>query len=114
MYYRLLQTANSGSDNGLVPNRWQAIIWTNDGPIYCHIYVSLGLYELTHIGWDKMADILRMIFWNVFFKEHFNILIKISLKLVLTGAGKNKLALFKVTTWHRTGHSPHQALKSQL
>ena len=36
-----------GSDNGLAPNRCQAIIWTNDGIVYWCIYVSLSLNELT-------------------------------------------------------------------
>ena len=27
-----------GSDNGLSPNRWQAILWTNDGLVYWRIY----------------------------------------------------------------------------
>ena len=31
---------NIGSDNGLVPNMWQAIIWTNDWPVYWCIYAS--------------------------------------------------------------------------
>ena len=31
--------------SGLVQNRPQAIIWTNDGLVYWHIYASLG--ELT-------------------------------------------------------------------
>ena len=35
-----------GSDNGLAPNRCQAIIWTNDGPSYWGIYASLRLDEL--------------------------------------------------------------------
>ena len=34
-----------GSDNGLEPNRPQAIIWTNDGLVYWGIYASLGLNE---------------------------------------------------------------------
>ena len=38
---------NIGSDNGLAPNMWQAIIWTNDGLIYWGIYTSLSLNELT-------------------------------------------------------------------
>ena len=33
--------------NGLVPNRRQAIIWTNDGLVCWRIYASLRLYELT-------------------------------------------------------------------
>ena len=36
------QWSNIGSDNGLAPNRRQAIIWTNDGLIYWNIYVSLN------------------------------------------------------------------------
>ena len=40
------QYFNIGSDNGLVPVRQQAIIWTNDGLVYWHKYVSLGLNEL--------------------------------------------------------------------
>ena len=40
------QYALIGLDIGLVPNRWQAIIWTNDGLVYWRIYASLGLNEL--------------------------------------------------------------------
>ena len=36
-----------GLDNGLAPNRRQAIIWTNDGLVNWCIYVSLGLNELS-------------------------------------------------------------------
>ena len=32
-------------DKGMVPDRWHAFIWTNDGKIYKGIYVSLGLGE---------------------------------------------------------------------
>ena len=41
-----------GTDNGLAPNMWQAIIWINDGLIYWSIftYASLGLNELTPSG----------------------------------------------------------------
>ena len=42
-----LQYGSIGSDNGLAPNRWQAIIWTNVGMLYWCIYASLGLNELT-------------------------------------------------------------------
>ena len=35
-----------GLDNGLAPNRRQAIIWTNGGLGYWRIYTSLGLNEL--------------------------------------------------------------------
>ena len=29
-----------GSDDGLAPNEWQAIIWTNDGLVYWHICIG--------------------------------------------------------------------------
>ena len=37
---------SNGSDNGLAPNRRQAIIWTSNGLGYWRIYVSLGLNDL--------------------------------------------------------------------
>ena len=36
-----------GLDNGLAPNRRQAIIWTNADPIHWRIYAVLGGDELT-------------------------------------------------------------------
>ena len=53
-----------GPDNGLAPNRRQAIIWTNDDLGYWRIYASLGLNELkiiilTHlIGWSSLLLLL--------------------------------------------------------
>ena len=40
--------------NGLAPNRRQAITWTNAGPVYWRIYVSLGGDELTF--WVKVIQ----------------------------------------------------------
>ena len=40
------------SDGGLVPDRWQTIISTNDGLVYRRIYVSLGLVNALG-GWTK-------------------------------------------------------------
>ena len=37
-----------GSDNGLAPNKRQAIIWTNDGRFYWRMHASLSLNELIH------------------------------------------------------------------
>ena len=42
------QHVSIGSDNGLVPNRWQAIIWNKGGLLYLGIYASLSLKELMH------------------------------------------------------------------
>ena len=39
-------TTSIGSDNGLAPNRRQAIIWPNGCPLYWPIYASLGLKVL--------------------------------------------------------------------
>ena len=39
------QKANIGSDNGLAPSGWQAIIWTNDGLVSCRIYVTRPWYQ---------------------------------------------------------------------
>ena len=41
-----LQYSSISSDNGLMPNRQQAIIWTNEGSGLWCIYTSLGLNEL--------------------------------------------------------------------
>ena len=40
------QQVSTGSGNGLVLNRWQAITWTNAGPVHWHIYAALGTDEL--------------------------------------------------------------------
>ena len=39
------QKASTGSGNGLAPNRWQAITWTNGDPV-SRIYAALGGDEL--------------------------------------------------------------------
>ena len=44
-----------GLDNGLVPNRQQAIIWSNGDPIHWHIYAALG--------GDVLSRIIRY-FWK--------------------------------------------------
>ena len=40
------QYSSIGSDDGLVPIRWQAIIWTNADPVHWSIYAALGGDEL--------------------------------------------------------------------
>ena len=39
--------ASISSDNGLVLNRKQAIIWTNNGLVYQGTYMSVGINELS-------------------------------------------------------------------
>ena len=47
-----------GLDNGLAPNRRQAIIWTNADPIHWRIYAALGGDELTHEPLGEVVVIL--------------------------------------------------------
>ena len=44
------QSPSIGLDNGLAPNRRQAIIWTNANPIHWRIYAALGGDELIKHG----------------------------------------------------------------
>ena len=44
------QQPSTGLDNGLAPNRRQAIIWTNVGPIHWRIYAALGGDELINFS----------------------------------------------------------------
>ena len=41
------EPARIGSNNGLAPNRRQAIVWTNAEPNQWHIHAALGGDELT-------------------------------------------------------------------
>ena len=43
------QSCGIGLDNGLAPNRWQAIILTNADPINWRIYATPGGDELTQM-----------------------------------------------------------------
>ena len=72
-----------GSDNGLAPNRWQAIIWTNDGLVYCCLHALLDLSELTNgdehrmagrhsIGWDVWLPVSQN--RTVFLFHHWSII----------------------------------------
>ena len=59
-----------GLDNGLVPYKRQAIIWTNADPIHWRIYTALGGWcKLSHWGRDKVTIIIAAgeIFQVIFF-----------------------------------------------
>ena len=47
-----------GSDNGLAPNRRQAIIWTNDDPVQRRIYASLGRNELMALVYTELNSLV--------------------------------------------------------
>ena len=57
-YWSLLQTvqltrSRIGSDNGFAPNRWQAILWTNDDPVQRGIYAA-------RVGDELIIFLVRM------------------------------------------------------
>ena len=90
-----------GLDNGLVPNRRQAIIWTNADLIHWSIYAALGGDALSPKQWwrvyisnsilgriDYFLDTRSRITWQTFYKLNtFNII----LPFVYTG----KLDVYK-------------------
>ena len=55
------QQVSIGSGDGLGPNRWQSITWTNVDPIHLCIYSSLGLNLLTHWGWMTHICVSKII-----------------------------------------------------
>ena len=52
------QLPNNGLDNGLAPNRRQAIIWTNVDPIHWRIYAALG-------GGDELMKVRIYIHFHI-------------------------------------------------
>ena len=54
-----------GSGNGLVPNRWQAIIWTNYGMVYWRINTSLGLKVLIESTRNTNKENVKKIYANL-------------------------------------------------
>ena len=58
------QYSSTGSDNGMAPNRRQAIIWINADPIHWRIYAAIGEDELilflgAQLQYTKIALIAR-------------------------------------------------------
>ena len=128
-----------GSDNGLSPERRQAIIWTNAGILLIgpletnfneiliriqtfsfkkmHLKISsakwrpfcLGLNVLIHWGRNKMAAIMKMIFWNAFscmklailwFKFHSSLYQRAQLLVTIISL------LVWVIAWRSTSNKP--------
>ena len=61
------QSVSIGSGNGLAPNRWQAITWTNDDPVQWLIYASPGLSELTYCFpcyWVEVSSYVIEVVYN--------------------------------------------------
>ena len=57
-----------GLDNGLAPNRWQAIIWTNTDLIHWHIYAALAGDELIKYKLNCVKRIINL-YLNMTFSQ---------------------------------------------
>ena len=55
------QNVSIGSDNGLAPNRRQAIFWTINGLCCRRIYASLDLNECKSLGHGRCSNIFKYV-----------------------------------------------------
>ena len=55
---------NPALDNGLVPNRWQTIIWTNADPIPWRIYAAHVGDKLMAFEGNMMNSVVNIICWT--------------------------------------------------
>ena len=53
------QQCSIGLDNGLAPNRRQAIIWTNADPIHWRIYAALGGDEFNCVAVQPIDSLIQ-------------------------------------------------------
>ena len=67
------QYVSIGSDNGMAPSRWQAIVWTNADPVHRRIYAALGENELTAISQERILVtnqvLMDEITWHAVFRR---------------------------------------------
>ena len=84
-----------GSDNGLSPDRRQAIVWTNAGIL------------LKHWGRDEMDAISQTTFSNAFsWMKIFEHRLEFHMKFVPKDPINNILALVQIMAWGRPGDKP--------
>ena len=57
-------TKSVGSDNDMAPSRQQAIIWSNDGLFYWHMYASLSLNALISLVGTLWCGIHAPLYWD--------------------------------------------------
>ena len=109
--------AITGSDNGLLPGRCQAIIWTNAG---ITLIGSLSIRNMLQWNFNQNSNIFintlrprqngRQIpddnFKCIFMDENIQILIKISLKFVPKDPINNIPALVQIMAWCWPGNKP--------
>ena len=85
-----------------MPNRGQAIIWTNADPTHRRIYAALGGDELTPWGRGKIATISQTTFSNIL-KENVSILLNISMGFVPKVPIENILTRQQAIIWTNDG-----------
>ena len=86
-----------------LPTRWQAIVWTNDGLVYWHIYASLGHNELN----EDFQLLTLSQFWEKYCKFR-NIFMFPKINLPRQGSmnryySESSLALNLVSAYHHYG-----------
>ena len=119
-----------GSDNGLSPDRRQAIIWTNDGILligplgtnFSEIFIGihtfsfnkmhlkmssgkcrpfcLGLNVLTHWGWNNWHFHIHFLEWKLLYCDAD------FYEVCYQGPNENKSALVQVMAQHQAGEEP--------
>ena len=95
-----------GSDNGLAPNRRQAIIWTNDGLVYWRIGVARPQWVNTLRPRQNGRRFADHTFKRILVNENVIISTKISLKFVPMGLINNIPSLVQIVAWRRPGDKP--------
>ena len=101
-------------DNGLVPNRWQTIIWTQWSPsVLIQICIACPQWvytlRLKQNGWHFADDIFKCTFLNCFWlKLHCTVILRVQIKLwsiifflfntQLTSGGQDRQWVFQSNT----------------
>ena len=99
------QYGSNGSDNGLLPIRQQAIIWTNVGMLYWCICVTRPQWVNRLRQRQNGCHFAGNVFKCIFFKENVQMSFKISLTFVPKHPIENNPALVQVINWRPTGQT---------
>ena len=88
------------SDNGVAPQRCQAIIWTSDVLVWWCIYASLSHNQLTHWPLGDLNKILDEVNFKLFSVTNgWGISCKIALRWMLLDLTGDKSTLVQVMAW---------------
>ena len=93
------------SDNGLVPNRWQAILWTNSDHVLWHLKASLGLNSLSPGRFQR--NFRKVIFQLILVIDGCDISNEIALRWTSLDLSDDKSTLVQVMAWCRKATSDY-------